>query len=142
MALIKWTDEYKLGIECIDDQHKQLVDIVNKFDESLLKGKGPRVMNEILNDLVGYTQEHFADEERYMAEAGYEHLKPHQAQHRQLLQEVERFQFEFNQEGRRVTSEVQEFLKYWLTSHILEDDKVFAESRQKELVVQGSPRKC
>ena len=134
MALIKWTDQFEVGIACIDAQHKHLVDIVNKFDESLAKGKGSRVMNEILNDLVGYTQEHFADEERYMAEAGYDGLKKHQAQHRQLLQKVERFQFEFNQEGRRVTSEVQTFLKYWLTSHILKDDKVFAESREKETV--------
>lgn len=132
MALIKWTDQYEVGIDCIDAQHKHLVDIINKFDESLAKGKGSRVMTEILNDLVGYTQEHFADEERYMAEAGYADLKKHQAQHRQLLQKVERFQFEFNQEGRRVTGEVQAFLKYWLTSHILKDDKVFAESRETE----------
>ncbi len=134
MALIQWKDEYNLGIESIDAQHKHLVEIVNKFDEAMRKGKGSRVMNEILNDLVGYTQEHFADEEKYMGEAGYPGLVKHQAQHRQLLQKVERFQFEFNQEGRRVTANVQEFLKYWLTSHILKDDKAYAEAMKKETV--------
>jgi hemerythrin len=134
MALIKWTAEYELGVASIDAQHKHLVDIVNRFDESLQKGKGSRVMNEILNELVGYTQEHFADEEKIMSQAGYEHLKQHQAQHRQLLQKVERFQFEFNGEGRRVTSDVQDFLRYWLSSHILKDDKAFVRSRQQEPV--------
>ncbi len=134
MALINWTDQLILGIESVDSQHKHLVDIINNFDEAMRKGKGARVMNEILNDLLGYTQEHFADEERIMASADYEGLKQHQAQHRQLLQKVERFQYEFNEGGQRVTGEVQEFLKYWLTSHILKHDKVFARSEQRETV--------
>lgn len=134
MALIKWTAELATGIDSIDEQHKHLVDIVNKFDEAMHRGKGSRIMTEILNDLVGYTQEHFADEEKIMADAGYESLKRHKAQHRQLLQKVERFQFEFDVEGRRVTNTVQEFLKYWLTSHILKEDKAFAASQVDETV--------
>ncbi len=134
MALITWQDDYNLNIESIDNQHKQLVDILNKFDEAMRKGKGSRVMNEILNELVGYTQEHFAFEEKYLIEQQYAGLKQHQAQHRQLLQKVERFQFEFNTEGRRITSDVQEFLKYWLTSHILKDDKTYAVALVEETV--------
>ncbi|MCB1182353.1 bacteriohemerythrin [bacterium] len=127
MSLIKWSDEFIIGDSHIDAQHQRLVDIVNKFDEAMRKGRGSRVMNEILNELIGYTQEHFADEERLLATADYPGLKAHQAQHRQLLQKIERFQFEFS-EGRRVSSEVQEFLKYWLTSHILRDDKAYVAS--------------
>ena len=82
-------------------------------------------MNGILNDLIGYSQEHFADEERYLDQADYADLPLHQAQHRQLLQTVERFQFDFNQRGRRVTAEMQEFLRYWLTQHILVYDMAF-----------------
>jgi len=62
MALIRWKDEYELGVGHIDAQHQHLVDIVNKFDEARQQGKNLRLMTEILNDLVGYTQEHFADE--------------------------------------------------------------------------------
>jgi len=137
MSLIKWTDELTLGIESVDQQHHQLVDIINKFDEAAHKGKDSRIMNEILNDLVGYTQEHFADEEKIMTEADYKGLKKHQAQHRQLLQKVERFQFEFNSEGKRLTGPMQEFLKYWLTSHILKEDKTFAAARAEEPVASS-----
>ncbi len=134
MAFIEWTDKLKLGVENVDTQHQNLVEIVNKFDEAMRKGKGSRVMNEILNELVGYTQEHFADEEQYMADIGYSGLEKHQAQHRQLLQKVGRFQFDFNGSGRRVTSEVQEFLRYWLTSHILKEDKAFTKVKASETV--------
>ena len=84
-------------------------------------------MNEILNDLIGYTTEHFAHEERLLEEAGYSKLKQHQSQHRKLLQRVERLQFEFDQQGKRITTEVREFLKFWLVNHILKDDKAYVE---------------
>ena len=100
MALIDWTDDFKTGIESVDNQHRKLVEIVNKFDEAARKGKGSRIMNEILNDLIGYTTEHFVDEERLMEDAGYDQLKQHKSQHRQLLQKVERLQFEFDQQGK------------------------------------------
>ncbi len=125
MALIDWTDEFKTGIESVDNQHRKLVEIVNKFDEAAKKGKGSRIMNEILNDLIGYTTEHFADEEKLMEDAGYTNLKQHKSQHRQLLQKVERLQFEFDQQGKRITTEVRDFLKYWLINHILKEDKAY-----------------
>lgn len=125
MAPIEWTDEYRVGVAVIDDQHRQLVEIVNKFEEALRRKKGSRQVSTILNDLFGYTQEHFATEERLLAAAGYPQLKLHQSQHRQLLQKVERFQFEFNA-GRRVSTELHEFLAYWLVTHILRDDKAYA----------------
>ncbi len=125
MALIDWTDDFKTGIESVDNQHRKLVEIVNKFDEAAKKGKGSRIMNEILNDLIGYTTEHFSAEEKLMEDAEYNKLKQHKSQHRQLLQKVERLQFEFDQQGKRITVEVQEFLKYWLINHILKEDKAY-----------------
>ncbi|MBK7670062.1 MAG: bacteriohemerythrin [bacterium] len=126
MANIEWKTEYETGVPLIDEQHRHLVEIINKFEDALQRGKGSRQMNEIIKDLIGYTQEHFATEERLMAEAGYEHLKLHQSQHRQLMQKVERFQFEFNGAGKRITAEMHEFLAYWLVTHILRDDKAYS----------------
>lgn len=138
MSLISWTPEYDTGNPEIDAQHRHLVDIINRFHDARQRGRGSRIMNEILNDLVGYTQEHFRDEERIMAAAGFDALETHQAQHRQLLQKIERFQYDFNQKGRRVSRDVDHFLKYWLTSHILQDDLAFAASRGRPQPVAAS----
>ena len=134
MALIKWTEELALGIASMDDQHRHLVEIINEFGEAVQKGKGSRVMKKILDELIGYTQEHFADEERLLVEAGFPKLAQHQAKHRQLIQKIERFQFDFNQGGKRVTIKVEEFLTYWLTNHILIDDKAYAAYMKTEKV--------
>ena len=125
MAQIEWKAEYATGVQIVDEQHQHLVEIINKFEEALQRGKGSKQMNEILNDLAGYTQEHFATEERLMLEAEYPQLSLHASQHRQLLQKLERYQFEFNGMGRRITAEMHEFLAYWLITHILRDDKAF-----------------
>ena len=131
MALIEWTQEYSVGNEVLDGQHQNLLEIINMFDEARKRGKGSKVMYQILNDIVGYTQEHFAFEEKMMLEMEYPGLKLHQSQHRQLLQKVERLQYEFLHEGRRITAEASEFFNYWLTSHILKHDKEYAEHLQK-----------
>ena len=131
MAFITWTEEFLTGIETIDDQHRRLVDLVNKFEEASRRGRGSRVMSDILNDLVGYTQEHFAHEEKIMAESGFPAAAQHTARHRQLLQKVERFQYEFETEGRRVTKELRDMLRYWIRSHILQDDMAYADHLRK-----------
>ena len=125
MALIDWTDDFEMGIPSVDDQHRKLVEIVNKFDEAANHGKGSRIMNKILDDLLNYTAEHFTAEEKLLEDAEYPKLKQHQSQHRQLLQRIERLQFEFDQQGKRITTDVKEFLKYWLISHILKEDKAY-----------------
>ena len=126
MAFINWTEELTTGIESIDDQHRHLVDLVNKFEEAGRRGRESRIMSEILNDLVGYTQEHFAHEEKIMEECGFPGLKNHMASHRRFLQKIERFQYEFATEGSRVTTDVRKLLGYWVRSHILQDDMAYA----------------
>lgn len=128
MPRIEWKREYETGVPLVDEQHQNLVEIINRFEDALQKGRGTRQMNEILRDLAGYTQEHFACEERLMQEAEYPQFLLHQAQHRQLLQKLERYQFEFNGMGRRITAEMHEFLSYWLLTHILREDKAFGAS--------------
>ena len=125
MAAIAWSREFEIGVPEVDAQHRHLVEIVNKFEDARAKGKATRVLGEIIRELIGYTQEHFAFEEAYMLRVEYPRLKLHQAKHRQLIAKVERFQFEFNQ-GRRISIEIHDFLKYWLLNHILEDDKAIA----------------
>ena len=127
MAFIDWTDEFQTGIQSIDDQHRVLVEIVNKFDENAKKGKGSRIMGEILNELIQYTAQHFSHEEGLLEEAEYPKLKQHRSQHRQLLERVEKLQYDHNTQGKRITKDVRDFLKFWLVGHILKEDRAYAD---------------
>jgi len=126
MAQIAWSERLCVGIQEVDDEHQNLVAVLNQLEEAMRTGKGTRVMGEILAKLIDYTQIHFENEEKFMAECEYPKFKLHQAQHRQLVEKVEKFQSKFQKTGKRITKEMMEFLTYWLTNHILVDDMTFA----------------
>ena len=125
MPLITWSDELSIGIPEIDAEHQKLVAILNQLDEAMKTGRGTRIMGNILTQLVDYTGVHFSSEEKQMADADYPDLHLHESQHRQLVEKVERFQQDFIINHRRITRDMMQFLKYWLTNHILVDDKAF-----------------
>lgn len=125
MALIDWTRDLSVENDVLDDQHRHLVDIINQYDDALRREMEPHQINEILNDLIGYTQEHFNFEENLLVETGFTGLRHHQDLHRQLLQKIERFQYDFVQGDTGVLQEIREYLKYWLVSHIVMDDNAY-----------------
>jgi len=84
-------------------------------------------MGEILEQLINYTEIHFVSEEKWMDEVSYPDLERHKARHRQLVHKVVKFRHEYFSSGRRITGNMMEFLKYWLTKHILVADKEFGE---------------
>lgn len=127
MALVDWSTKLELGIPSVDSQHQRLVEILNTLDESKRRGKGSRVMGDLLQQLIDYTVEHFAHEEKLMTEAGYPQLDLHMVQHRQLVEKVLHFQHQFRSGGQRITKELMGFLKYWLESHILKDDMAYGD---------------
>ena len=126
MSAIAWSEDYSVGIPALDDQHRQLFEILNKLDEAIEKNRGQRELTRVLREMVGYTQEHFAFEEKLMAAADFPGLKAHQARHRRIIQKVERFDYELNIEGRRISHQVRDFLQTWLVTHIAEEDRAYA----------------
>jgi len=122
MPLIIWGPKLCVGIEQIDDQHKKLVEIVNKLNDAMVAGHGREVIGPTLNELIRYTQYHFSTEERLMAAHGYEHTAEHKAQHAKLLQDVGEFKTRFDSGNSMLSIELLRFLRDWLSGHILGSD--------------------
>ena len=57
--LIQWSEKYVVGIQKIDDEHKQIVQLLNQLHASLSSGKNTEILNSTLNQLVEYTLWHF-----------------------------------------------------------------------------------
>ncbi len=77
-----WRDEYSIGVETIDKEHRRLFKIINKllaFGEE--EKKNQRTYQEGIKFFKGHTLQHFADEEEYMASVGYEGLERHRHIH-------------------------------------------------------------
>lgn len=62
---IEWNDSYKVGLDILDSQHKELVERISVLLEAMRQGRGD--VATILGVLEGYAIEHFDTEERLMS---------------------------------------------------------------------------
>ena len=123
--LIQWGPKYMLGIPSIDNQHKRLVELINQLHTAMKQRQSASVTGKILDELVDYTQVHFAFEEQAQSEAQYPELDSHKEVHEKLVGQVVDFQRKFHAGNTLLSMELMDFLKDWLINHILGTDKKY-----------------
>jgi hemerythrin-like metal-binding protein len=125
MPLFIWKPSYDLGVAEIDLDHRHLVGLINELYEAMKVGHGYELINHLIDQLLEYTREHFANEEGFMRASGYPYLEPHVREHQEFRDKIEALD-----RGRRAgqllpSSELLSFLCDWLRTHILDSDKDF-----------------
>lgn len=122
MAFVEWKDSYSVGAADLDRQHQQLIDIINRLHDCMRTGAAHALIVRIVDDLVSYTQQHFAYEERMLASAGYSGVAEHARKHRAMIAQVEVFRDRVKLAKASLPLQLMDFLKSWLTQHILSTD--------------------
>lgn len=88
MTPLEWKPEYSVGVEAVDHEHRELIDLVNRIGEALMSGRPMAEVEAVFGDLFRAISSHFALEERFMREHGYDQLAQHKADHERLLDEL------------------------------------------------------
>jgi hemerythrin-like metal-binding protein len=115
----EWQDAYSVGNDEIDDQHRNLVSMVNHLHEHMKEDASMRLYVQIfLDELVSYVDYHFATEERAMKESHYPDFEAHKKVHDSLRTQVEDFRSKFALNQANISDELMDFLKDWLLKHI------------------------
>ena len=127
MAFLTWRDQYRVGLERIDREHRYLFDLINRFHDGHRGGAEPRELQRMLNDLVQYSEEHFRHEEETMLENEYPWLSAHCGMHEELYLAIFRLSEELAADSSSITMDTHSFLRNWLVSHILTHDLQFAD---------------
>ena len=125
-AQFHWSDSFSVGILEIDNQHKTLIELINRIFLAALHREHWSSISEILDILVDYTRTHFLLEEKLMRAASYAGLAEHQQEHRLFVEKIESVSRKFVTEDKVVTFELINFLKRWMKEHILETDMAYA----------------
>ena len=126
MAYLDWKDSLSVGIKEIDDEHRELVNMVNDLHSAMSTGKGKDALGGVLDRLIDYTVSHFAHEEELMRKYSYPDSFKHTNEHRKLTKTAVDVQTKFKS-GQTIglSIEVMDFLRNWLTTHIQEVDNRF-----------------
>ncbi len=88
MSLLQWKDHYSVGIDAVDHEHKELIELINRLDDEVRAKGASLAASAFFGDLIRAISAHFALEERFMRERSYDHLGPHKDDHERLLDEL------------------------------------------------------
>lgn len=127
MSLIKWNDTFSVNIDKIDQEHRNLVEMVNALTEAMKKGRGKDVLGEILDGLIAYTASHFQTEENYFQQVKYPGASEHKKEHAAFVEKVTGFKKEFDAGRATLSVHVLQYLGKWLQNHIKGADKEYSD---------------
>lgn len=133
MDFITWKEQYSVGIDKIDDQHKKLIKILNELYELFMNKAAEQNIIKILDQLKDYTHYHFLTEEQLFIESNYIDTTKHKTLHDKFKTEVISFIDEVKEGKITVTYKVMTFLNNWLLTHIQKEDQRYTEHLQKYL---------
>lgn len=122
---VEWKDEYTVGVAKFDDGHKKLCGLINELSAGILQGKGEEMQKNVLKGLVGYTMNHFADEERLMKEYGYPDRISHKLEHEEFRDKLLKFVEAYLRDAAPLTAELLAYLVEWLEKHMVGTDKKY-----------------
>lgn len=122
---IIWREQLRVGNDVIDDDHRHLIDIINRIGTGL-KNDNPFSIRTDLNCLHEYSLLHFEREEKIAFAAGYEHAPHLHQSHRILMERLAQIrkavidtEREWSPQLRR---EFHDFLRNWLIDHVIRED--------------------
>lgn len=123
MAFFEWADDLVIDNGVIDEDHRQLIAVVNELHTATTQGTGHEVVADIIERLIDYTRQHFAREEQIMASSKFPELVNHQAGHQQIIRQIEALKKRHDEGSVTVASQLSTVLRDWLSVHIRRSDK-------------------
>jgi len=125
MDFVEWKPEFDIGETRIDIQHRHLVSLINMLHAGVNADMDLTVVGHILDELSMYIAIHFNYEEKWMEAVGFPELDKHRALHKDLRDELEKFQVEYDHDPNQPCGELCDFLQKWLMEHVMEEDAKF-----------------
>ena len=122
MALIEWKAHYSVGVDAVDHEHQEMIDLINEVHEKLIaEGETPDVTG-FLGEIFRAISAHFALEERFMREHRYDQLNEHKAAHEELLDDIRDIMDGYEADPEAARAQLSSRLDSWFTDHFKTHD--------------------
>ena len=122
---IAWNDSLLIGSKTVDEQHRQIFKLLSGLVSACEDGTAADKLKETLDALVGYTVEHFIDEEALQLKHSYPGYEKHREMHNKFKVTVGDLVQRFTASGssKELVGDVNKVLVKWLVYHIKNEDK-------------------
>ncbi|MBN1398161.1 MAG: hemerythrin family protein [Bacteroidetes bacterium] len=125
MKIIEWNDKYSVGIREIDDQHRTLVNTINKLLEDQRDEYDALKFKTALSSLIHYAYTHFATEEQYMLQAKFPDMDQHIMEHVEFIMKTLDLALKVENGKGESMKELLYYLEKWFSSHVLGTDRLY-----------------
>jgi len=126
---LEWKESLAVGVDEIDNQHKELFKAVNNLLDACSRGDGKEETEKMMKFLGEYVIRHFSAEERYQQRSGYPDYANHKKLHDEFIIEFKNMQEQYHKSGANGVLIIQMNKKVsdWLLRHIGRVDKALGE---------------
>lgn len=122
-----WDNKFNTGVDVVDEQHRKLVDMINRLGSINARLTSARELGDILTELANYTVYHFNTEEdlmkQYAVDAGHQdaHIKAHRHFTNQVTVAA-KILLNSTDVTNQLVAPLLKYLTNWLVQHILGSD--------------------
>jgi len=132
--MIEWDESLSVGVPEMDDEHKELIRMINRTQELLELGRRKDALEFFEQGLARYTETHLSDEEEFMERIGYPKLAEHKKQHELFRKKVQELGAALKEKDLDKLQEALDLGWAWIYRHITGADREYGLYYQKEVL--------
>jgi hemerythrin-like metal-binding protein len=121
---VKWNNSLAIGIEAIDNQHKQIFEYLLAIENSVAKRDPWHILRFLLSQMAEYMKFHLAVEEAMLEIVRYPQRAEHGQAHAKIMEQIAELEKQLQKTGSG--TDLVNFFEYWFIRHVLADDRQYA----------------
>lgn len=122
---IKWQDKYSVGVKELDEQHQNILNIINSLLLDQQDEYDAVKLSETISSLIHYAYVHFATEERYLAQVNYPDIKLHILDHVAFIMKTLELSLKVTEDTKDSRLDLIRYLEKWYSLHVLGIDRLY-----------------
>lgn len=123
MPIIEWDESMATGVAQIDEQHRELVRLINQLFDAYQAGGDRPALEQVVRRFCDYTLAHFALEEGLMERFGYPGYDKHLGEHMDCSMQAIDFFTAYIEGQDTLTGDVLNYLVSWFRTHTTGTDR-------------------
>jgi len=132
--MISWDESLSVGVPEMDEEHKELIRMINRTQELLELGRRKDALEFFERGLMRYTETHLVDEEEFMERIGYPKLAEHKKQHELFRKKVRELGAALKEQELDKLHEALDLSWAWIYRHITGADREYGLFYQKNVL--------
>lgn len=122
MNELHWREEFSLGIDEVDHEHRELIELIAELQRRIREGVQPHEVLQFLGDIYAQIAAHFALEEKMMRETRYPLYANHKEDHETLLDDLRDIMDDVEDDGILDEVRLTHDLDRWFSDHFRTHD--------------------